>query len=382
MSNNLVLSISNDANNNIWIGTDGGGLNHFNTVTRYFTNFRKNSSGGNGNYNNYVLTVCPYLPGILVLGFHRGGIDFFDEKENSFTHYATQDINTNRLTSLSVFIAYKDRKNNLWLSNDGYGGIFLFDTKTKAFKTLLPDPKNAKSIASSSVYSIYETRAGQLWVGGDKGLDLFDRDKNEFTHHQYDAKNKNTLSDNMVNCIVEDTMANLWLGTSGGLNYFDLVKNKLTSYTEKEGLPNNTVWAIQQDHHGNLWISTNNGLSNFNPVTKTFKNYTISDGLQSNTFKIKASCQAADGEMYFGGVNGFNTFYPDSIKDNNFIPPVFITGFQVFNKSVGIGGNSPLKQSINEVKEITLSYKQSVFTIEFAALNFTNPEQNQYAYKL
>nr|WP_301928622.1 two-component regulator propeller domain-containing protein [Ferruginibacter sp.] len=382
LSNNLVLSMSSDKNNNIWIGTDGGGLNRFNTFNHNFTSFQQSTPVKNGIYNNFVLTAFPYAPDTLLLGFHRGGIDFFDEKKNAFTHYATKDINTNRLTSLSVLAAYKDRRNNLWLSNDGYGGIFLFDAITKKFIPFLPDANNIKSIASNSVYAMYETRSGQFWIGGDRGIDLFDRDKNEFTHHQASPGNKDSLSDNVVNCIVEDAAGNLWIGTAAGLNYYSIVDNKFTVYTEKDGLPNNTIWAIQQDRHGNLWISTNKGLSNFNIVSKTFRNYTISDGLQSNTFKHKASAQSLNGELYFGGVNGFNSFYPDSIKDNNFIPPVFITGFEVFNKPVRIGADSPLKESINQTKEIKLSYNQSVFTIEFAALNFTHPEQNQYAYKL
>ena len=382
LSNNLVLSLNSDAYNNIWIGTDGGGLNQFNTVTRKFTCFRKNDKVKNGIYNDFVLTAFPYSRDTLLLGFHRGGIDFFDEKKNSFEHYGTHDINHNRLTSLSVLTAYKDRRNNLWLSNDGFGGIFLFDMVTKTFIPFLPDPNNPRSIAINNVFIMYETKAGQLWIGGDNGLDLFDRDKNEFIHYRHDPKNENSLADNMVNCFIEDSMGNLWVGTAGGLNYFNPVAKSFTTYTEKNGLPNNTIWAIQQDHHGNLWISTNNGLSKFTVATKTFRNYTISDGLQSNAFKRKASAQTPNGEMYFGGANGFNTFYSDSIKDNDFIPPVYITGFEVFNKPLTIRANSSLPLAVTEMKEITLSYKQSVFTIEFAALNFTRPQQNQYAYKL
>lgn len=382
LSNNLVLSMSSDDKNNIWIGTDGGGLNQFNTFTHSFTNYQQDEKVKNGIYNNFVLTAFPYSADTLVLGFHRGGIDFFDQKKQSFVHYGTSDINSNRLTSLSVLAAYKDRRNNLWLSNDGYGGIFLFDPRMKKFIPFLPDPANAKSIANISIFVMYETKAGRLWIGGDKGLDLFDRDKNEFTHLQYDPKNKNSLPDNTVNCIAEDKSGNLWIGTAGGLCYYNIAKGTFTSYTENDGLANNTVWDIQQDHKGNVWSSTNNGISRFDIAAKIFRNYTISDGLQSSTFKRKASAQTADGEMYFGGVNGFNSFYPDSIKDNDFVPPVYITGLEIFNKPVYIDSASPLKQSINDQSEIVLSYKQSVFTIEFAALNFTSPEKNQYAYML
>jgi len=382
LSNNLVLSISSDRDNNIWIGTDGGGLNHFDPASGSFRNYRNDKSKKKSIYNDYVLSVADYSPGLLALGFHRGGIDLFDKQTGLFTHYAPQDHSLNRLTSPSVNFVYKDRQDNLWLGTNDNGGIFLFDKKTTGFTNFPPDPGNDKSINGSRVNVMFETRAGQLWIGGDKGLDLFDRHTGEFIHHEHDASNRQSLSNNSVYCISEDTAGNIWVGTAGGLNHFDIKKNNFTAYTEKDGLPNNAIWGILQDHKGNLWISTNKGLSKFNPGTKIFRNYTSSDGLQSNTFKAKAAYQSPGGEMFFGGVNGFNSFYPDSIKDNNFVPPVYITDFLVFNKPVGIGGNSPLQQSVNEVKEITLSYGQSVFTLEFAVLNFTHPEQNRYAYKL
>ncbi len=382
LSNDIVLSISSDADNNIWIGTDGGGLNLFNPATHNFINYRNNPANSKSIFNDYILSVTDYLPGVLALGFHRGGIDLFDVKKKQSTHYEPGQIYINRLTSSSVNMIYKDRQNNLWVGTHDNGGLYLFDNLSKKFTHYFSNSKDGKSVGNNSIFSIYETRAGQLWIGGDQGIYHFITSTREFIHFQSDPKIKQSISNNNVYSIMEDKSGNLWLGTAYGLNFFDVKSNTFTSYTEKDGLPNNIIWSTQQDHQGNLWISTNKGLSRFNPTTKVFRNYTIVDGLQSNTFKAKASYQAPDGEMFFGGVNGFNTFYPDSIKDNTYVPPVYITDFQVFNKPVGIGGSSPLQQSVNHVKEITLSYKQSVFTIEFASLNFTHPEQNQYAYKL
>jgi ligand-binding sensor domain-containing protein/signal transduction histidine kinase len=382
LSNNLVLSINNGPDNNIWIGTDGGGLDRFDPQTHIFTNFHNDKNNKSSIHNDYVLSISEYSPGVLALGFHRGGMDLFDIEKQSSTHYAVKNLSANKLTSPSVNIMYRDSQRNLWVGTSDNGGIYLFDKTTTGFTSFLPHLNNDKSIGDSSVFVMYETKAGQVCLGGDKGLDIYDRKTKESVHYRHDPKNKNSLSNNTVYSITEDPAGNLWVGTADGLNFLDTKKKTFTVYTEKQGLPNNTIWSIQLDPHGNLWISTNNGLSRFDPSTKTFRNYTISDGLQNNAFKAKASYQSPGGEMFFGGVNGFNSFYPDSIKDNDFIPPVYFTDFQVFNKPVGIGGNSPLKQSINEVKEITLSYSQSVFTIEFAALNFTQPGQNMYAYKL
>jgi signal transduction histidine kinase len=142
------------------------------------------------------------------------------------------------------------------------------------------------------------------------------------------------------------------------------------------------IYGILEDRHGNLWLSSNKGLSKFNPVTKTCRNYDVSDGLQDNIFKPNAWHQTAQGEMFFGGINGFNLFHPDSIRDNPFVPPVQITNLQIFNKPVTMGKDALLQQPITETKEITFSSQQSVFTLEFAALNYTSPEKNQYAYQL
>lgn len=383
LSNNLVLCIGSDQGKNIWIGTDGGGLNLFNPITNNFTVYRHSSSDKKSIYNDFVLSLTEYLPGFLALGFHRGGIDLFDVRSQQFTHYGLGDQSEFGKTSLSVNLVFKDSRNNLYLGTHEVRGINVFDYKTKQDSRALLLDSAAKIFNGGNVFVMYESKNGLFWMGGNHGLDLFNMEtKTILAHYEHDEKNKQSISNNTVNCIVEDKEGNLWLGTSGGLNFFDYKKKSFTAYTEKDGLPNNTIAGLLQDHRGNLWLSTSKGLSKFNPSTKAIRNYTISDGLQSNTFKPKAAYQAPDGQMFFGGTNGFNTFYPDSIRDNNFVPPVYITNFQVFNKTMSIGENSPLKQSVNEAKEITLTYLQSVFTFEFAALNFTHPEQNSYAYKL
>eukprot|EP00744_Colponema_vietnamica_P028825 GILI01044010.1.p1 GENE.GILI01044010.1~~GILI01044010.1.p1 ORF type:complete len:402 (+),score=-36.86 GILI01044010.1:168-1373(+) len=155
------------------------------------------------------------------------------------------------------------------------------------------------------------------------------------------------------------------------------------TFTENNGLPNDFVNAILKDKKGNFWISTNKGIARYNPATSTFKNFSTSDGLQGNEFKPRAACQTKDGEMYFGGPNGVNSFYPDSIQYNTIIPPVFVTDFQIFNKSIIPGEkDSPLLNHINYTDEIVLDYKQSFFSFEFTALNYILPQKNGYAYKL
>nr|WP_221392792.1 response regulator [Dyadobacter sp. NIV53] len=176
----------------------------------------------------------------------------------------------------------------------------------------------------------------------------------------------------------------MWIGTlGGGLNFFDVKKQTFTAYTEKDGLASNVVHAIMKDNKGSLWLSTNNGLSQFTPKTKSFQNFALADGLQGNEFKSNSFFKTSDGEMYFGGVRGFSSFYPDKLVGNKYIAPVYLTDFQIFNKRVSVADkNSVLEKHISETKEITISYDQSVISFEFAALNYTMSEKNQYAYQL
>ncbi|MDO9376480.1 MAG: two-component regulator propeller domain-containing protein [Ferruginibacter sp.] len=382
LSSNMVLSIAGDSSGNVWIGTDGGGLNRYDPTTGNYTHFSNEGDGKPGIFNNYVVSAVEYKPGVLALGFHRGGIDIFDTHAKTFKHYVTPDPNLNRRTQQSVNITYKDRQGDLWLGTNDNGGLFRFKDKTETFDHFAPDPQNKKSISGTLVHCVYETRSGELFVGGDRGLDLFDRKTREFTNFRNDPANRLSLGNNIVYCILEDRHGDLWIGTAGGLNHFNRRTNTFKVYTERQGLANNVVYGILQDKNERLWITTNKGMSRFDPATKDFRNFDVHDGLQSNTFKPKAAWQSPEGQIFIGGVNGFNSFYPDSILENSYVPPVYLTGFQVFNKPVSIGEGSPLKNSINEAKEIILKYSQSVFTIEFAALNFTQPLQNSYAYML
>jgi signal transduction histidine kinase/ligand-binding sensor domain-containing protein/DNA-binding response OmpR family regulator len=380
LSNNIVTAITGDSLGNIWIGTDGGGLNRFNRKAKTFTRFKNNGIERNSVSSNYIMTAVEVSKEVLGLGYHRVGFGLFDRKKGSFTPML--DKNSTHLLNISVNVSFKDRRGNLWLGAHDNVGVFFYDIKTKTLTHYLPDPHDDNSISGHNLFSFAEDKEGNIWVGTDQGLDLFDAKNNKFIHHRNDPGNKQSLSHNTVYSIREDRHGNLWVGTGGGLNFFDKKTRTFTAYTEKEGLANNVIYGIQEDTRGNLWFSSNKGISCFDPVTKTCRNYDTSDGLQDNSFMYDAWHKTEDGEMFYGGINGFNTFYPDSIRSNPFIPPIMITDFQIFNKPVEIGKGSLLQKPISESKEITLSYKQSVFSFEFAALNYTLSEKNQYSYKM
>jgi len=177
---------------------------------------------------------------------------------------------------------------------------------------------------------------------------------------------------------------NFWLGTVGtGLVFFNTQEKSFKTFIQKDGLPSNTVFGILRDDHNQFWLSTVNGLARFNPVTGEVKNYYKENGLQSNQFNYNAYLKTRDGEMLFGGINGVTAFYSEQIQQNTYIPPVYITDFKILNRPVEIGvENSILDRDISFADEINLSYKHSVFSFEFVALNYAISSQNQYAYQL
>ncbi|HQV34597.1 MAG TPA: triple tyrosine motif-containing protein, partial [Calditrichia bacterium] len=190
-------------------------------------------------------------------------------------------------------------------------------------------------------------------------------------------------SEDLTICVTETSPGLFWIGTRNGLNRYDRNTGKTDWFFVKDGLPNNIVKGIEGDARGNIWVSTNLGLSRFDPQSGSFNNYLRGDGLQGNEFNDATSFVSSDHRLWFGGVSGFNVFNPDKIIDNGLPPEILITGLEIYNRRIRVDeNNGPLKEDIRFAESITLNYRQSFFSIEFAALDFTNPQANQYAYFL
>lgn len=384
LSNNTVLAICGDStNDDIWIGTDGGGLNRFNRKTKNFTFYRHREGDPRSISNDYVISVIWVARDVLGLGFHNGGFDFFNVKTGAIEHHIPEKDNPNSLSILDVNNMTRDRDGNLWVGT-WKGGLNFYDVKTKEFTHYRHSTSDPKSISGDIIATIFQDKKGNIWVGTFNGLDLLLPDRSGFKHFRNDPKNPSSISHNKVQSILEAENGDLWIGTvGGGLCYFDQKKQAFRSLSEKDGLASNVVFGIQRDSKGNLWLSTNKGISKFNPHTNIFRNYGVYDGLPGNEFRDNSRFQSTDGQLFFGGINGFISFYPDSLRYNDFVPPVYITDFQIFNRQIVTGADDHiLNKQISEVKNITIRHDQSVITFEFAALSYTVPEKNQYAYML
>jgi len=382
LSNNIVTSFAEDKNGNMWIGTDGGGLNLLEKGSDQFTYFQHNDHNKNGLSSNSVISM---LHGRnddnLWIGTYGGGLDLYNTKNKTFKNYH-QGKGVAQLSHHAIYALLEDKKGNIWIGTNE-GGVNVLDITTQTISRIPVIPNATRGgINNSCIRSFCEDSEGKIWIGTfGSGINIYDPVTKEFTY--YNKLNSN-LSNDIVYSIVQDRRGNIWVGTmGGGLNLFDKNLKKFHAYTEEDGLASNVINKIAEGKKGNLWISTNNGINRFDPIKKRFKNYSLDNNLQGSEFIFGSGFASSSGEIYFGGINGFNAFNTKTIAENRNVPAVVITGFQLFNKAVIAGDkNSPLAKHIIETKELVLSYKQSVFTFEFAALNFTTPDRNQYAYML
>ncbi len=383
LSNNYVLDLLEDKDH-LWVGTDGGGLDQMDIHTGKFTHFVPGAPQGRSICGTNVLSLYEDAGGNLWAGTWGNGISVIDRSGKVIRQYRHNDADSNSLGGNNVYAIKDDGEGTIWVATYG-DGLSQFNTKTGGFQHYKHVASDPNSPGSDRLHTLLSDSNGILWIGTfDGGLDRLDEYTGIFKHFLHEP-GKNSLSNNTVNYVYADSRHNFWICTADGLNLLDRKTGHFTVYGPKDGLPSAVIFGILEDDHGKLWVSTNNGLSKFDPETNLFSNFSVADGLQSNQFKAHACYKSPSGALYFGGVNGFNKFYPDSIRTNPFDPPLLITGFSIFNKEVAIGDSthpSPLAQDITMTREIRIPYNSSVISFEFSSLNYTVPEKKHYAYRL
>jgi ligand-binding sensor domain-containing protein/signal transduction histidine kinase len=388
LNDNTIQSIYKDEYDNLWIGTSSGGLNMYDKKTDQYIHYLHNPHDPHSLSHNTVRTVYKDRSGNLWIGTETG-LNQYDKKKERFIRYFSDrdDPSTTNITSIC-----EDHDGYLWLGNWGKG-LCRFDPAKKTFKTYQHDANDPNSISDNIIYCITEDQQGRLWIGTEHGgLNRFDKKSNRFIHYMYDEKDTTSLSDNKVLTLMQSATGDIWVGTTAGLNR--MIHNDdpeaipvFKHYTVADGLSSNTIQGILEDDHGNLWICNGDYLVTLNPKTETFRSYDVYDRLQGGEFSLNAVFKDKDtGEMYLGGVNGFNIFHPDSIKDNPVAPNIAITNFKLSNKSIHPGGivnkRIILEKSITVTDKIILSHTDDVISFEFAALHFNSPENNKYAFML
>jgi ligand-binding sensor domain-containing protein len=375
----VVTAIFEDSQGRIWVGQDGGGLSLFNPFTATFDHIRKKPGTPGTLTSDVILSITEDPDGNLLLGTYAGGLMVFDpETRRVIRSYNSQ----NGLASDHVWTFFKSSKGEYWFSDlrSGYG---LYDPATRTIKNF-PIGHGYPLSCSNSVMSINEDSQNRMWLCSENGgLCILDPKKQEKKNLVNDPGNKNSLSYNDVKSVIFIGKY-AWIATNGGgLNRLDTETDSFKLYTRNEGLSSDALQGMLKDNHDNLWISSTKGLMKFSPSTGAVEVFDKSQGIQGNEFKYNAQFMLDDGRMLFGGVNGITLFHPDSIKVSPIKPDVVFTDFKVLNTSAIPGAKgSPLKAHINYTSYIKLHHKQSVFTIEFASLDYNSPSKNKFMYKL
>ena len=378
LSTGEITAIYEEPNRVLWLGFYPRALDRLDQQTGQLTHYVPGPESRNGlGKGRDVNGIYQDARGYLWLSGWEAGLVRFDERTGQFKHYRHNPDDPNSLMTNYVFTIYGDRSGQIWVGQND--GISRFDPIAEQFTNYRSDPRDATSYGNWAL-SGYQDRFGTLWFGRGGGmLSRFDDKTKTFVNDRPDSRDPSRLQGGNIVAIHEDRAGTLWLGGMDGLYRLDRQSERFTRYSQ--GLPSSAIQCILEDKAGRLWLSSKKGISRFDPQTETFRNYDVSDGLQSNDFG-KACYQGAEGEMFFGGSNGFNAFFPQTVRDDPYVPPVVITRFKVFNKPVPVSAKSALTRAISYVDSLTLPYRDSVFSFEFAALSYANPQNNHYRYKL
>ncbi len=445
LNNDFVNCLFSDKEGNVWVGTERGGVNKYNINEKNFE-FLDHEQGNNNSLSHSIVNSIYEDDNNLWIGTAGGGLNKYNKKSETYKHYY---YNFNDYTSLSsdfITSIFRDKNQNIWIGswNGGINKLTPSNVEKGKFIRYQNSPVDSSSLISNFVATIIEDSWGYLWIGTLGGLDRMDPQTGKFEHFtgkykskavdqvgclQFDPQNNlwvgtmqglfkiiagrngeinlhsnnlkyyvnnpldtNSISGSYVISICLDRNNNLWFGTHGdGINKLIIdsanhMQERFKSYTQDDGLSNNVIYTILEDNNGNFWMSTDNGISFFDPNRKIFKNFYTSDGLQSDQFYWSAGFKNKQGKLYFGSMNGLNSFMLQDINGSKSIPKILITDLKVFNESVKVGrgyyGKVILNKSIVLTKEVILSYKLREFSIEFTALDYDQPEKIQYSYKM
>jgi signal transduction histidine kinase/ligand-binding sensor domain-containing protein/DNA-binding response OmpR family regulator len=376
LSNDHVWSILEDSDGELWVGTNNG-LNRLDRMSGRFAHFFNNPHDPNTLSDNRIWALAEGSDGSLWCGTPGNGLNRFDRRTFRVRHYRHDARNPASLSHDAVKAIVPASPGRFWIGTRG-GGVNYFDSESGTFERFVHYPADTASLSHNDVYCVYVDRSGTLWVGtAGGGLNRLNSDRRTFTRYRHQPDNPASISSDRILAIREDSRSDLWIATNEGLNRMDPRTGIFQRYYSVNGLANNVVYGILVDSTGNLWLSTNDGASKliFTPDGIKFRNYDRSDGLQSNEFNGGAYFQSPSGEMFFGGVSGFTSFFPEKVVDNPYQPPIVLTGFKIFDRVQPLG-------CIDPVEGLRLSHRENFFSFEFAALDYTSPRHNQYAYKL
>ncbi len=387
LSHDIVWSFAEAADGTLWVGTDSGGLNRRDPATGAFRHYRHDPADPSSLPADTVRALCLDRAGRLWVATHGGGLARLDPGSERFVRYRHDPADPSSLAWDELRSVMEDRAGRLWVGTFG-GGLDRLDPATGAFAHHRHEPANPATLASDFIRLTFEDAAGVLWVGTQGGGLAQSDGRGGFTTYRHDPADPASLSNDHVFALVEGRDGRFWAGTfGGGLNLVDRASGRCRAVRAEDGLASDGVYAVLEDQAGQLWVSTTRGLSRFDPASGAVRTYDSADGLQANEFNGGAAFRSPRGELYFGGIGGYNVFRPDHIVANPTAPEVVITDLLLFNRPVPHGvawddGRVLLTRPTPFTDEVTLSHRDAVVSIEFSGLHYSAPSKNRYRYTL
>ncbi len=379
LSNNKVRSITAAGTNQVWMATSNG-LTLVDLANGRSTAFYYDEHNPATLPSNEVLTLDTDRRGRLWVGTNNG-LAWRDAASGRFTRVTLDTRPESRI--LQQVLAARD--GNIWVATRG--GLHRIDGITGGVTTWRHSPENP-DVLDGRIYALLEDRQGKIWIGTQNGLDCFDPVSGKFRNYRHRPGDADSLIHSRVHYLYQDAKGRLWIGTAAGLSVAEQgADGQLHFHT----VPMTTAHAadpiggILGDDQGRLWISTTAGLTMLDPVSGAFREYTARDGLINGSYFIGSAYKGPDGILYFGGLSGVTAFRPTRIHGNPDAPEVVVTDFLIFNRSLlndTPGSKKLLPSALLDGKAVTLDYRDTVFSIEFAALHYADPARNQYAYQL
>ena len=387
---NTVWALHKSRDGRLWVGGSYNGLSVINPNTGQIRHYRQSNQQGGFNVGE-VLAITEDSQGVIWLGVKDVGLVSLEVNSGKFTIYKHNKDDPNSLTGhRRVGAIVEDKQHNLWIGTES--GLNRLDKSRSTFTRYTHSEQDRHSISDNNVMSLLVGRSGDIWVGTQQyGLNRFNPQSGRFSRYLYDPNNINSLSDNVVLSLAQSDNGDVWIGTQQGINRLTPQTGEFLHLGRDQGLSNEHVFGLLADKSGFVWATTNDGLNRINLSSLKINSYKFNDGIAHKEFATGAYHIGFDEQILVGGLNGFNTFYPNDIVDDTTEPLMVFTDFLMNNLSVSpeftqspkpSGKSSRLNNDINHTNTINLKHTDSVFTIEFAALHFDDAKQNQYAYQL
>lgn len=381
LNNQVVWSIWDNSDQYTWIGTSGG-LNRLNRQTGEVIFYSPDDNNPKSISRGRCWNILQESENTYWVGTSTGLNKMTLDEKGQATFDLYNGTGADTVSSNSIRCMYIDYLGNFWVGTNK--GLNLFDDTNNTFRAFYHDENNPQTLSNHSIRNIFQDSKKRLWIATSEGLNLYDYDSDTFSSILNDPADKNSISPGRVRGLIEDRQGQIWVGTSQGINKMIEEGNQFSfkHYTEEHGLPNNTIYGIREDNKGRLWVSTNHGLSRFDPVLETFTNFTVDDGLQDLEFNNNSVFKNKKGELFFGGVNGFNVFRPDKIEVDTSYAKVILTEFRLHNEVVTPGETDVLPCHVQLAKQINLKYSDVLFSLKYAALSYSTTANKSYAYRL